>query len=444
MPAYVIVGMQWGDEGKGKIVDYLTKYAEIVVRHQGGNNAGHTVVADGKQTILHLIPSGILHKGITCIIGNGTVLDPDVLIEELDSLEAAGYEIAGRLFFSDCAHVIMPYHKLLDKAQERFRGKNRIGTTGRGIGPCYADKADRMGIRLGDLVNETAFKEKLAGILEYKNGVLEKVLDAAPLRFEDILEEYQGYAKRLRPFVTDAVKMVHDAVAADKRIVFEGAQGAMLDLDHGTYPYVTSSTTVSGGVCAGAGVGPTNIHGVIGIVKAYTTRVGEGPFPTELTDAMGEQLRRQGNEFGATTGRPRRCGWFDAVQLRRASRLNGMTAIVLTKPDVLSNLDTIKICTAYNVNGNVTEDFPTDIEALDNLEPVYEEMPGWNQDISACRTWEDLPESARRYFLRIEELLEVSVCTVSVGPGREQTIERIDPFAIDARPAVRGMTESPA
>jgi len=444
MPAYVVVGMQWGDEGKGKIVDYLTKYAEMVVRHQGGNNAGHTVVVDGKQTILHLIPSGILHKGITCIVGNGTVLDPAVVIQELNSLEAAGYETHGRLFFSDCAHVIMPYHKLLDKAQERFRGKNRIGTTGRGIGPCYADKADRIGIRMGDLVNEPIFKEKLAAVLDYKNGVLEKVLNEAPLRFEDVFEEYRVYAERLRPFVTDAVKLVHDAVAADKRIVFEGAQGAMLDLDHGTYPYVTSSTTVSGGVCAGAGVGPTNIHGVIGIVKAYTTRVGEGPFPTELTDALGEQLRTQGNEYGATTGRPRRCGWFDAVQLRRASKLNGMTAIVLTKPDVLSNLDPIKICTAYRVNGKVTKDFPTGIDVLENIEPLYEGDTGLNQDISSCRTWEELPEKAQRYFLRIEELLGVPVCTVSVGPGREQTIERIDPFAIDACGAGHGLTGNPA
>jgi adenylosuccinate synthase len=444
MPAYVIVGMQWGDEGKGKIVDYLTQYAEIVVRHQGGNNAGHTVVVNGKQTILHLIPSGILHDGIACIVGNGTVLDPAVLIEELDSLEAAGYKTERRLFFSDCAHIIMPYHKLLDKAQERFRGKNRIGTTGRGIGPCYADKADRIGIRLGDLVDEAVFKEKLEAVLEYKNGVLEKVLGESPLSFAQVFDEYRVYADRLRPFVADAVRMVHDAVAADKRIIFEGAQGAMLDLDHGTYPYVTSSTTVSGGVCAGAGVGPTNINGVIGIVKAYTTRVGEGPFPTELTDDLGEQLRQQGNEFGATTGRPRRCGWFDSVQLRRAARLNGMTAIVMTKPDVLSNLDPLKICTAYKVNGELTEDFPTNIEALEKVEPVYEEMPGWNHDISKCRTWEDLPEKAQRYFLRIEELLGVPVCTISVGPGREQTIERIDPFTIDACGVTRGLTKSPA
>ena len=444
MPACVVVGMQWGDEGKGKIVDYLTKHAEIVVRHQGGNNAGHTVVVEGKKTVLHLIPSGILHEGISCIIGNGTVLDPAVLIQELDSVEAAGCKTLGRLFFSDCAHVIMPYHKLLDKAQERFRGKNRIGTTGRGIGPCYADKADRIGIRLGDLVDEAVFREKLEAVLEYKNGVLEKVLGESPLRFKDVFEEYCGYAGRLRPYVSDAVRMVHDAVAAGKRIIFEGAQGAMLDLDHGTYPFVTSSTTVSGGVCAGAGVGPTNINGVIGIVKAYTTRVGEGPFPTELTDALGEQLRQQGNEFGATTGRPRRCGWFDAVQLRRASRLNGMTAIVMTKPDVLSNFDPIKICTAYKVQGKVTGDVPTRIEAFEGLEPLYEEMPGWNQDISGCRTWEDLPEKAQRYFLRIEELLGVPVCTISVGPGREQTIERMDPFTIDAHGVVRGLTENPA
>jgi adenylosuccinate synthase len=421
--------MQWGDEGKGKIVDFITRYAQLVVRHQGGNNAGHTLVVNGEQTVLHLIPSGILHEQIACVIANGTVIDPAVLIEELDGLEASGYDLAGRLFISNSAHVIMPYHKLLDGAQEKFRGANKIGTTGRGIGPAYADKADRYGIRMGDLIDAETFKEKLEAVLAYKNTILGALSDDAALTFDAVYEEYCGYAQRLAPYVADGVAMTHDALAADKKVVFEGAQGTMLDLDHGTFPYVTSSTALSGGVCSGAGVGPGVVDGVIGIVKAYSTRVGEGPFPTELLDDTGQKLRDVGHEYGATTGRPRRCGWLDAVQLRRAVLLNGTTTIALTKTDVLSDFDTLKICTGYEVNGEKTDAFPTQLKDLAQVTPNYEEHPGWDADITGCRTWDDLPENAQRYILRIEELIGAPISLVSVGPGRDQTIERSNPMA---------------
>ena len=428
MSAYVIVGMQWGDEGKGKVVDFLTQYAELVVRHQGGNNAGHTLVVNGKQTVLHLIPSGILHDDKACVIGNGTVLDPGVLIRELDNLEASGRSVAGRLFISDSAHIIMPYHTVMDRAQEKFRGSNKIGTTGRGIGPSYADKADRFGIRLGDLIDRDIFPVKLKTVLDYKNTVLRDSFGEEPLDYDTILTTFQGYADRLRPYAADTVKIIHDAIAAKKQVVFEGAQGSMLDLDHGTYPYVTSSTTVSGGVCAGSGIGPTHVKGVIGIVKAYSTRVGEGPFPTELLDETGELLRKTGSEFGATTGRPRRCGWLDCVQLRRAALLNGTTAVVLTKPDILGVMDTIKVCTSYEIDGVRTSDFPSQVSKLSTAKPIYEELPGWKSDISSCRSWDELPANAKAYFLRIEQLLGIPVAIISVGPGREQTIERTDPF----------------
>jgi adenylosuccinate synthase len=421
--------MQWGDEGKGKVVDYLTSEADMVVRHQGGNNAGHTVVVKGKQTVLHLIPSGILHEGTACLIGNGTVLDPEVLCAELDSLDAAQCHYHDRLFISSGAHMILPYHKVLDGAQEKFRGNRKIGTTGRGIGPAYADKADRAGIRFADFVLPGLFREKLGEILEYKNALLTKVFDEKPLDPDTICSQYLVYADRLRPLMADTVAMVHEALSADKRVVFEGAQGTMLDLDHGTFPFVTSSTTLAGGVCAGAGVGPQTVRGVIGIVKAYSTRVGEGPFPTELLDETGETLRKQGHEFGATTGRPRRCGWLDCVQLRRAAKLNGATGIVLTKPDVLDVLDTIRICTAYELDGKRIVEFPTQVDEVARVKPVYEELPGWKQDISGCRSWNELPENARRYFERIEKLIDVPIYIVSVGPGREQTITHRSPFA---------------
>ena len=429
MPAYVIVGMQWGDEGKGKVVDYLTRYADLVVRHQGGNNAGHTVVVDGKQTVLHLIPSGILHGGKVCAIGNGTVLDPAVLIQEIDALEAAGHTLPGRLFISHTAHIIMPYHRLLDKVQERFRGKNRIGTTGRGIGPAYADKADRFGIRLCDLLDADVFRDKLSSILEYKNMILTKLFDEPPLDFNDTYDEYRVYAERLRPFAADTVAMLHKAIEANKCVVCEGAQGTMLDIDHGTFPYVTSSTTVAAGACSGAGLGVTKVKGVIGIVKAYTTRVGEGPFPTELVDDLGARLREKGQEYGATTGRPRRCGWLDCVLLRRAARINGATHLVVTKPDVLGGIDPVRICTAYEIDGKRTREFPADTAVLNRATPIYETVPGWKEDISKSTKWDELPANARAYLTRLEELVGVPVATVSVGPGREQTIERMDPFS---------------
>lgn len=428
MPAYVVVGMQWGDEGKGKIVDYLTAKADMVVRHQGGNNAGHTVVAKGKRTILHLVPSGILHENIQCVIGNGTVIDPAVLCAELAELEAAGYRCGRRLFISEAAHIIMPYHKVLDNLHEQFRGKGRIGTTGRGIGPAYADKANRFGIRFADLLDAGLFRRKLEAVLDYTNRILSESFAQPLLDLDAICSEYGAYADRLRPFATDTVLLVHKALREARRVMFEGAQGCMLDLDHGTFPYVTSSTTLSGGVCSGAGLGPRDIQAVIGIVKAYTTRVGEGPFPTELLDGLGETLRDQGREYGATTGRPRRCGWLDCVQLRRAVMLNGATGIVLTKSDVLSRLESIRICVAYELNGAATDTFPSQIERLEGVKPVYEELPGWKEDISHCRNWQELPGNARRYFQRIEELLGIPIYLISVGPSREQTIECSDPF----------------
>jgi len=424
MPGYIIVGMQWGDEGKGKTVDYLTKDAELVVRYQGGNNAGHTVVVNEKETVLHLIPCGILHETTTCIIGNGTVIDPAVLLQEIADLKVAGCSVEGRLHISEAAHVIMPYHKVLDGAQEAFRGENKIGTTNRGIGPAYADKADRMGIRFGDLLDAELFKTKLTEILRYKNAILTKTFDEAPLDYDAILEEYLGYASQLNQFAADTVEMVYQAQQEDRRIIFEGAQGAMLDIDHGTFPYVTSSSTMSGGVYAGAGIAPGSIDGVAGILKAYSTRVGEGPMPTELLDDTGETLRAAGHEFGATTGRPRRCGWLDMVQIRRAVKIGGLTHFVLTKSDVLGEFDSINICTSYQVNGTTTSEFPTRLDQIEIAKPIYESLPGWKVDISSCKTWEELPETTRAYIERIEELSGVPVAIVSVGPGREQTIVR--------------------
>lgn len=428
MPGYIIVGMQWGDEGKGKTVDYLTKDAELVVRYQGGNNAGHTVVVNGQETVLHLIPCGILHPDCTCIIGNGTVIDPAVLIQELDDLAAANCEVKGRLHISEGAHVIMPYHKALDAAQENFRGENKIGTTNRGIGPAYADKADRFGIRFGDLIDSEIFESKLRDVLDYKNTILTNAFGQEALELQKIIDDYTQYANRLREYAADTVQMVYQAQQENKNIVFEGAQGAMLDIDHGTFPYVTSSTTMAGGVFSGAGIAPNSIDGVIGIVKAYTTRVGEGPLPTELLNNTGEKLREAGHEFGATTGRPRRCGWLDMVQLRRAVKICGITHLVLTKSDVLGIFDTIKICTAYDINGETTDEFPTRLAQLQTAVPICEEIPGWNEDISSCESWESLPEKTRNYIERIETLAGVPVAIVSVGPGREQTIERVNPF----------------
>lgn len=422
MPGLIIVGMQWGDEGKGKIVDFLTQDADVVVRYQGGNNAGHTVVVAGHETVLHLIPSGILHDNKLCVIGNGTVVDPAVLVDELDGLVQAGVEVDSRLKISESAHLIMPHHKSLDGIQESFRGQKKIGTTGRGIGPAYADKADRFGIRVGDLLDPELFREKVESVVAYKNKIIAGSFDRDPLDPAAIVDEYLGYRDRIADYVCDTVSLVHDALRRNERVVFEGAQGAMLDVDHGTFPYVTSSSTMAGGALPGAGVGFRDIQDVLGIVKAYSTRVGSGPMPTELTDDTGHRLRKNGNEFGATTGRARRCGWLDAVQLRRAVMVNGITGMIITKPDVLSGFQSLRMCTGYEIEGTITTVFPTRLTQLEKAIPIYEEFPGWDEDIGACRSWTEFPERAQTYFRRMEEVAGAPIHIVSVGPGREETV----------------------
>ena len=428
MSNIVIVGTQWGDEGKGKIVDLLAEYADVVVRFQGGNNAGHTMVVEGEQFISHLVPSGILQKK-TCLIGNGVVVDPSVLVEELDKLKNKGIDTGPNLLkISEKAHVIMPYHKQIDLAREKMKGDQKIGTTGRGIGPCYEDKASRRGIRFVELIDAEVFKETVHAVLEEKNFYLKHYLSAEPLDPEPIVQQYRGYAERLAPHVVNISIVMNQAVKAGKQILFEGAQGTHLDIDHGTYPFVTSSNTVSGNACCGAGIGPKEITGVIGIVKAYTTRVGRGPFPTELFDEIGDTIQKKGAEFGATTGRKRRCGWLDTVLLQNAVRLNGLTGLVITKLDVLDGLESLKICTGYEYNGETLYDFPANLKILGACKPVFETLPGWPEDISGLRKLEDLPKNARRYLDRIEELLETSIDIVSVGPGREETIIVNHPF----------------
>ncbi len=428
MSNIVIVGTQWGDEGKGKIVDLLAEYADVVVRFQGGNNAGHTMVVEGEQFISHLVPSGILQKK-TCLIGNGVVVDPSVLVEELDKLKNKGIDTGPNLLkISEKAHVIMPYHKQIDLAREKMKGDQKIGTTGRGIGPCYEDKASRRGIRFVELIDAEVFKETVHAVLEEKNFYLKHYLSAEPLDPEPIVQQYQGYAERLAPHVVNISIVMNQAVKAGKQILFEGAQGTHLDIDHGTYPFVTSSNTVSGNACCGAGIGPKEITGVIGIVKAYTTRVGRGPFPTELFDEIGDTIQKKGAEFGATTGRKRRCGWLDTVLLQNAVRLNGLTGLVITKLDVLDGLESLKICTGYEYNGEIIDDFPANLKILGACKPVFETLPGWPEDISGLRKLENLPKNARRYLDRIEELLETPIDIVSVGPGREETIIVNHPF----------------
>ncbi len=429
MSNIVVVGTQWGDEGKGKVVDLLAEKAHMVIRFQGGNNAGHTMVVDGEQFISHLIPSGILHKDKPCVIGNGVVVDPGVLIQEIEDLRDRGIAIGPyNLLISENAHLIMPYHKLIDHGRERLKGDKKIGTTGRGIGPCYEDRVTRRGIRFCDLIDPETFKEKLSSILGERNFYLKEFLKSETVAEAEILEEYLPYAEALRPHVTNVSVAINQAIKAGHDILFEGAQGTHLDIDHGTYPYVTSSNTVAGNACCGAGVGPTQINGVIGIVKAYTTRVGRGPFPTELHDATGDLIQERGVEFGATTGRRRRCGWLDTVVVRNAVRLNGLTALAITKLDVLSNIETLKICTAYQCKRDKLTEFPSDLKVLGACEPIYEELPGWPDDITAIQDINDLPENARAYVKRIEELTETTVQIVSVGAGRKQTIVLQDPF----------------
>jgi adenylosuccinate synthase len=424
----VIVGTQWGDEGKGKIVDLLAEFADVVVRFQGGNNAGHTMVVDGKQFISHLVPSGIL-QGKTCLLGNGMVVDPEVLIKELDNLNSKGIDVGpDKLKISEKAHIIMPYHKHIDLARENMKGNTKIGTTGRGIGPCYEDKATRRGIRFVDLLDLKEFEEKVKTILEEKNFYLEHFFSAETLDPAIITEQYKAYAHRLSPHIINISIVMNQAIKENKQILFEGAQGTHLDIDHGTYPFVTSSNTVSGNACCGAGIGPKEISGVVGIVKAYTTRVGSGPFPTELFDEIGDKIQKKGAEFGATTGRKRRCGWIDTVLLRNAARLNGLTGLVITKLDVLDGLEDLKICTGYEYNGTIIRDFPASLKILDSCKPVYEVLPGWPEDISNIRKLEDLPQNARHYLNRIEELTETPIDIVSVGPGREETIVINNPF----------------
>lgn len=428
MSNIVIVGTQWGDEGKGKIVDLLAEYADIVVRFQGGNNAGHTMVVNGKQFIFHLIPSGILQKK-TCIIGNGVVVDPEVLLEELDRLNEKGIHVGpDELQISEKAHVIMPYHKAIDHAREKKKGDKKIGTTGRGIGPSYEDKATRTGIRFIDLIDPDVFREKVNANLEEKNFYLENYLSSETLNPEKIIEQYNKDAKRLKSHITNISVVINRAIKEGKKILFEGAQGTHLDIDHGTYPYVTSSNTIAGNACCGAGIGPKEITGVLGVAKAYTTRVGLGPFPTELFDEIGDSIQKKGSEFGATTGRKRRCGWLDTVLLKNAVYLNGLTGLVITKLDILDGLESIKICTGYEYKGEVLNDFPASLKVLAECKPIYETLPGWPEDITNIREMEDLPQNTKNYLNRISEMTETPIHIVSVGPARDETIVLKNPF----------------
>lgn len=423
MSTKVVIGAQWGDEGKGKTIDILAGRADVVVRTSGGNNAGHTLMVDGTTYKLHVMPSGILYPDTVNIIGCGVVIDPKVLLEEIDGFESKGISTKN-LKIDARAHVIMPYHIELDGLSEAARGKGDIGTTKKGIGPCYTDKAERSGIRMCDLIDTEIFPEKVRENLKIKNKMIELVYGGTPLDPEKVIEEYTAYADRLRPYVCDTVPLLHKAMDEDKEVLFEGAQGILLDIDFGTYPYVTSSHPISGGVCVGSGVGPKHIDECIGILKGYTTRVGNGPFPTELNDETGEQIRQKGFEFGTTTGRPRRTGWFDAVIAKYAVRTSSLTSVVLNKIDPLGGLDKIKICVAYNKNGEITTDFPPTLTELAQCEPVYEEMDGWSEDISDIKEFDKLPLAAQKYILRIEELIGCRISSVGVGPGRDQNIER--------------------
>jgi len=421
MPNVVIVGAQWGDEGKGKIIDLLSARADAVVRYQGGNNAGHTVVIGGKRHVLHLIPSGILHPGTLCVIGNGVVVDPAALMAEIRELRSQGVAVGDNLRISGLAHVIFPYHRAMDTANETKRGAGKIDTTHRGIGPAYGDKFGRIGVRIVDLMEEAALRKRLDRNLAEKNFLLQNYYHMEPLDTEAILRDYLEFGRHLRPFVADTVELVNRLLDERKRVLFEGAQGTFLDVDFGTYPFVTASHPTAGGSCTGTGVGPTRLERILGIVKAYTTRVGAGPLPTEA-GPEGELLRAKGKEFGATTGRPRRCGWFDAVVVRRAHRLNHFDRVALTKLDVLTGMPTVQICTAYRLKGKTLTEFPASLEDVETLEPVYEELPGWNEDITRATRVEDLPGNTRRYLDRITELIGVEIAIISVGEDRSQTI----------------------
>ena len=424
-----VVATQWGDEGKGKIVDLLTETAEVVVRFQGGHNAGHTLVIKGEKTVLHLIPSGILRSGVQCLIGNGVVIAPDALFNEIEALESNGVPVSQRLGISEACSLILPYHIALDLARERKRGKQAIGTTGRGIGPAYEDKVARRALRIGDLVYDNQFEDKLRDVMEYHNFALEHYYQADTLDFQQVLTEMLSYKDRLKALTVDVTQLLDDYTRAEKPIMFEGAQGMMLDVDHGTYPYVTSSNTSAGSAAAGSGVGPNAFDTILGIVKAYTTRVGAGPFPTELSCSVGEHLGTKGHEFGATTGRGRRCGWFDAGLMRRSRQVNGLTSLCLTKLDVLDGLEELKICTSYQYRGKEWHVAPVGADALEQCQPVYETMPGWHQSTAGVKRFSELPVEAQNYIKRLEALIEVPIDIVSTGPDRSETMVLHDPFS---------------
>lgn len=420
MSTVVVVGTQWGDEGKGKITDFLAESADVVARYQGGNNAGHTILIQGKKYKLQMIPSGIFYSDKICVIGNGMVLNPAALIEEINYVKENGFT-ADNLRISDRAHVIMPYHLLLDALEEERKGPNKIGTTRKGIGPCYMDKAGRNGIRIADLMDAEEFELKVRHMVKEKNALIEQIYGQKGLDADDIIREYLGYADVLRQYVTDTSVVLNDMIDINKRVLFEGAQGVMLDIDQGTYPFVTSSNPTAGGVCIGSGVGPTKVHQVIGVAKAYTTRVGDGPFPTEMFDAVGDKIRETGNEYGTVTGRPRRVGWFDSVVVRHSRRVSGLTGLSLNSLDVLTGLETVKICTAYKLNGEVIEHYPASLKQLSQCEAIYEELPGWSEDITGVRSLDELPANARRFLERVSELTGIPIAIFSVGRNREQT-----------------------
>jgi len=424
----IIIGTQWGDEGKGKIVDLLTEHARVVVRFQGGHNAGHTLVIGGKKTVLHLIPSGILRANSLCLIGNGVVLSPKALLDEMDTLESNGVPVRERLRISEAAPLVLPYHQVLDQARERAKGNNAIGTTGRGIGPAYEDKVSRRAVRLGDIFHRERFAAKLGEVLDYHNFMLQHYYKTETVSFQQVLDETLAMGERIKPMVADIPELIYQQQRAGESVLFEGAQGALLDIDHGTYPFVTSSNTVAGGAAAGSGVGPTCFDYVLGITKAYTTRVGSGPFPTELFDDTGQYLAKKGHEFGSTTGRPRRCGWFDAVMLRRSNQLNGVSGLCITKLDVLDGIDTISVCVGYRRNGVVSMTPPVGADGYAGCEPVYVDMPGWKETTVGVRKYDELPANARAYLKRIEEITETPIDIVSTGPDRDDTIVLRHPF----------------
>ncbi|MFQ5570644.1 MAG: adenylosuccinate synthase [Rhodothermales bacterium] len=422
MSVTVVIGSQWGDEGKGKIVDLLSPEVDIVARYQGGANAGHTICWGDQTFVLHLVPSGIFHEGVTCVIGNGVVIDPVALMDEIATIQNLGYEVAGRFFISHNAHLIMPYHKKVEEARERARDAGAIGTTGRGIGPAYVDKFARTGIRVVDLLDRDVLRKKLKHSIDEKNAILKSVYGAEELDVEQIIEEYVEFDKRIDPYVTDTAAYLNTALQAGKHVLAEGAQGSLLDVDFGTYPFVTSSHPTAGGACTGLGVPPIAINRVIGIVKAYCTRVGNGPFPTELEDETGEQLREVGHEFGATTGRPRRCGWLDLVALRYTAMVNGFTELAITKLDVLTGLEELNVCTSYQYGEKKVTRFPAEVQTLESMEPVYITLPGWTEDITGVSRFEDLPHAAREYLQFVADYMGVGISMISTGPKRSQTI----------------------